>query len=396
MPQASPVDETDPRGSGFLGDVLWPFGVTRLLLVAVAWFGTQVSASWTYPFPEAARRGWAFVPLAALDAFGRWDSHWYLSVAEGGYALRGPLASVQSNVAFFPLYPWLVRAAGALVPGALRGPGSTYVAALLVSNACALAGLALVAAIARRSGASRAAASRAVLYLLAFPTGFILSSAYPESLLLLLAVACLWSAREGRFAAAGVLGLLCALTRPAGVTVAAAIAWLAFEPTEPTRDPLRRRAARAAWALLPFLGLAVHAAYLWRLTADPLALLHAQVPWGRALAAPWRTVLSPRDFHPWLGPLEAACLLGSAALALWLLRERRTRALGVYALASLAPVALSGTLLSATRFAGVLFPSFVALGVLGRRPAVDRALVLSFSFAQAVLFLFWSRFFWVA
>ena len=46
---------------------------------------------------------------------------------------------------------------------------------------------------------------------------------------------------------------------------------------------------------------------------------------------------------------------------------------------------------------GVSLPNaaFLALGVLGHRPAVDRAVVATFSFAQAILFFFWARFFWV-
>jgi hypothetical protein len=79
----------------------------------------------------------------------------------------------------------------------------------------------------------------------------------------------------------------------------------------------------------------------------------------------------------------------------WLLRRRETRALGIWALVSLAPVLLSGTLLSSVRFTTVIFPAFLALAVLGRRALVDRTIVVGFSFAQAVLFLFWSRFFWV-
>jgi hypothetical protein len=62
---------------------------------------------------------------------------------------------------------------------------------------------------------------------------------------------------------------------------------------------------------------------------------------------------------------------------------------------SLAPVLLSGTLLSSIRFAAVAFPSFLALGMLGRRVALDRAVVIGFSFGQATLFFFWARFFWV-
>jgi len=392
MPEARPAEESAPSGPGFLRDVLFPFALSRILLAGTAWFGAQMSPSWSYPFPEAAGRGFAFVPWRALDAFGRWDSHWYLDVASGGYALRGPLGSVQSNVAFFPLYPWLVRGVALALRPALGGAGSLYPAALLVSNACALAALALLVRLALRLTGSAPAASRAALYLVAFPAGFVLSCAYPESLFLALAVGSFLLADQGRFGWAGALGFLAALSRPGGVLVAVAIAWMALDPPLPGGRPSVRR---AAFALLPVAGLAVHAANLWRVTGDPLALFLAQAAWGRSLAAPWTTALAPRAFHPYLGPLEAAAVLGSAALSLWLVPRRRTRALGVLGLASLLPVALSGTLASSVRFAAVLFPSFVALGALARSQAADRAVLFAFSFGQALLFLFWTRFFWV-
>jgi hypothetical protein len=374
----------------FLRAVLLPFAWTRLLLAWVAWFGSQMSSSWSYPFPEAARRGWAFLPGTALDALGRWDAHWYLDVASRGYELRGPLASVQSNVAFFPLYPWALGGVHAMLPSAWRGEGSLFLCAIAVSNAAALLGLWLLWRLAREVTGDDDVASRTVLYAIVFPTGFILSAPYPEALFLLLSVGALLAAVRGRFLLAGLLGLLLALTRPAGVLVAVPLAWLAF-----TQGGPRSRGALLASAL-PGLGLALHAGQLWRITGDPLALFHAQAPWGRSLTAPWQTLLHPRDFHAWLGPLEAASLALVAALSAWLLARRETRALGVWALVSLVPVLLSGTLLSATRFAAVLFPAFLALAMLARRPGLDRALVATFSFAQAVLFLFWSRFFWVA
>jgi hypothetical protein len=373
----------------FLRAVLLPFVWTRLLLVGVAWFGAQMSSSWTYPFPEAARRGWAFVP-GALDAFGRWDAHWYLDVAARGYELRGPLGSVQSNLAFFPLYPWTVRAVHALLPPSWRGEGSLYLCAIAVSNGAALLGLWLLWRLAHEVTGDDEASSRTVLYALLFPAGFVLSAPYPESLFLLLSVGALLAATRGRLLLAGGLGMLLALTRPGGVLIAVPLAWLAF-----TRDGARQAGALAALALPP-LGLAVHAAQLWRVTGDPLALFHAQAAWGRALTTPWRTLLHPRDLHAWLGPVEAASLGLVAALGAWLAARRETRALGMWALVSLVPVLLSGTLLSSTRFAAVAFPAFLALGMLARRPGLDRAVVVAFSFGQAILFLFWSRFFWVA
>ncbi len=369
----------------FFRAVLLPFAWTRLLLAAVAWFGDQMSVSWSYPVAAAARRGWQFVPAPWLDAFGRWDSTWYLDVARKGYEVRGPLASVQSNVAFFPLYPWTVRMLHALVPG--RGEESWYLTALAVSNGALLAALWLLWRLVR-DVADEDAASRTVLYVLLFPFGFVLSSAYPESLFLLLSVASLGAALKGRPGLAGMLGLLLALTRPGGVLVAVPLAWIALE------RGARKLPALAA-AALPGVGLALHAGLLWRLTGDPLALFHAQGAWGRSFAAPWTTLLQPRQFHPRLGPLEALCVALVAVLGAWLLRRRETRAFGLWALVSLVPVLLSGTFLSAGRFAAVAFPAFLALGVLGHRPAVDRAVVATFSFAQAILFFFWARFFWV-
>ncbi len=371
----------------FLRAVLLPFVLTRAVLAFVAWFGTQVSASWSYPHPAEAARGWSYLPVGWLDAFGRWDASWYLDVARNGYALRGPPGEVQSNVAFFPLYPWAVRALHALVPG--DDPASWYVAALLVSNAAALCGLWLLWKV-TRAVSDEGTASRAVLYALLFPTGFVLSAPYPESLFLLLSAGALLAGTAGRFALAGALGFLLALCRPGGVLVALPLAWLAWTAGGARRGPALLAAA------LPGAGLALHAGLLWRLTGDPLALVHAQAGWGRTLSTPWRTLLRPLLLHPHLGPLEYAALALVAAAGAWLASRRETRALGIWALASLAPPLLSGALTSAIRFAGGTFPVFVALALAGRAAWVDRTVVVSFSAVQAALFLLWSRYFWIA
>ena len=370
----------------FLRAVLLPFALSRAVLAFVAWTGRQVSASWSYPFPAEADRGWSHLPATWLDALGRWDSSWYLDVARNGYALAGPLGTVQSNVAFFPLYPWTVRAAHALLPGG--GPASWYVAALLVSNAAALGGLWLLWKV-TRAVSDDGTASRAVLYALLFPTGFVLSAAYPESLFLLLSAGALLAGTRGRFLLAGGLGFLLALSRPGGVMVAVPLAWLAW-----TSGVARRVPALLASAL-PGAGLLLHAGLLWRVTGDPLALFHAQAGWGRTLSTPWRTLLRPALFHPFVGPLEYAALGLVAAAGAWLLSRRETRALGIWALVSLAPPLLSGVLTSSVRFAGVTFPVFVALALAGRAAWVDRTVVVTFTAVQATLFLLWSRYFWV-
>jgi len=257
-PERRPAGE-GPAGAGLARDVLWPFLWTRLALGAVAWLGAQVSASWSYPFPEAARRGWAFVPWLPLDAFGRWDAHWYLDLAARGYVPGGAPGAAQSSLAFFPLYPLLVRGADALVPAAWRGPGSLYLCAVLVSSAAAVAALALLVRFGREVTGDPAASSRAALLLLLFPTGFVLSAPYPESLFLLLTLASLRAGWHGRPGLAGALGALAALSRPGGALLAVPLAWMALSPPggdRPRGSPL----ARLAPALLPAAGLALRAA----------------------------------------------------------------------------------------------------------------------------------------
>jgi hypothetical protein len=387
-------------------DILAPFAATRALLLFAAWFSHQFSPSWTYPHPEAAARGWAFTPRLWLDLFGRWDSHWYLDLARNGYHPLGPLATTQSNVAFFPLYPSLVAAIHGLLPARLQGGASLVAVAIVLSNAFALAALVLLHRLVRERLADAALAGRAVLYLLLYPAGFVLSCAYPESLFLLLSVATLALADRGRWWLAGSAAGALTLTRPGGVLIVVPLAWayaealgwkLGWRRAPPADERGRSQSVRwsAAALLLPPLALAAHALRLRALTGDPLALFHAQAAWGRTLAFPWATLLHPRDFHPVMGPFELSALLGSLLLGLTLLRDRRTAGWGLFALASLVPIVLSGTTLSSIRFLAATFPGFVALSQIGRRAPVDRLVVGGFSAAQALLFFAWARFYWV-
>jgi hypothetical protein len=369
--------------------VAWPFVLTRAALVLVAWLGSQLAPSWTYFDHAGAARGWSRLPSLALDAWGRYDTSWYLDIAARGYRPVPGYATAQSHLAFFPLYPWLVRAAHAVLPAAWRGDLARYLVAVALANAFAVLGVAAVHALVRDAWGDAAVARRAALYLLLFPGSFFLSCAYSESLFLLLAALALLLAQRGRWPAAATCALLLGLSRPTGVLIAPALALAA----------LARREGRRPWAwaaaLAPSAGFALHAAWLAHVTGDALAVLRAQGPWGRALTAPWKTLLAPAAFHPAMGPVELALTLLFLALAVALLAGGRG-ALGAVALAALAPVLLSGTLMSATRFLAVAFPAFGVLGRLGAREGVDRAVVVAFAFAQAALFVLWTRFYWVA
>ncbi|WUE96904.1 mannosyltransferase family protein [Streptomyces sp. NBC_00490] len=155
-------------------------------------------------------------PLALLGR--SWDSRWYLGIAEHGYgrALRVPPDLVFSDLAFFPLYPALVRAVTALSP--LSGGA----AGLLVSwTAAAVAAAGLYALGAHLHG--RAVAATLVLLWGLLPHSVVLSMAYTEPLLTAFAAWSLYAVLTGRWLWAGTLATLAGLARPNGFAVAAAV-----------------------------------------------------------------------------------------------------------------------------------------------------------------------------
>ena len=70
--------------------------------------------------------------LTTLPYIGRWDSAYFLGIAEHGYRASGPL----HWHAFFPLYPFCIsRLATFLTPGTTGPAASTLViSGLLISN----------------------------------------------------------------------------------------------------------------------------------------------------------------------------------------------------------------------------------------------------------------------
>ncbi|MFF6992846.1 hypothetical protein [Streptomyces sp. NPDC010273] len=178
---------------------------------AVRILGLAVLAVWS-----AARGKSAYTLLTA-----RWDALWYTRVADLGYGyeVRLPNGDVHSNLAFFPLLPWLERALHAVSPLSYADGG--FVVSLLASLAAAWGIFAVAEHVyGRRAGVC------AVLLWAVLPVGIVQSMAYSESLFTALAAWSLYAVLTGRWLTAGTLALLAGLTRPVGLAVVAAV-WVA-------------------------------------------------------------------------------------------------------------------------------------------------------------------------
>ncbi|MGY0066421.1 mannosyltransferase family protein [Streptomyces sp. QTS137] len=151
----------------------------------------------------------------------RWDALWYTRVAELGYGYEVRLANgdVHSNLAFFPLLPWLERLVAAVSP--LSHADGGFVVAVSASLAAAWG----IFAVADHAYGPRAGVGAVMLWAV-LPVGIVQSMAYSESLFTALAAWSLYAVLTGRWVTAGVLAALAGLTRPVGLAVVAAV-WAA-------------------------------------------------------------------------------------------------------------------------------------------------------------------------
>jgi len=315
---------------------------------------------------------------AAVDVWARWDSDWFLRIAEHGYTWPS------STPAFFPLYPLLVAGTG-LVLG-----GHDVLAGVVVSLAAGAAAFALLYRLTLLK-LGEDDARRTVLFLAVAPTSLFFGAVYSESLFLLLAVAAFLLAERGRFWSAGAAAGLALLTRSAGIALLPALVVLAWREH-------RRLRALAGVAVAPLLFVLYPLALeIW--IDRPLAFLDAQkVVWERRLspAGPLGGVVAAVQ-HLELLDLAVALALIALGVVAW---RRIGAAYGLYALVSVAlPLSFVSDktpLWSMQRFAVVVFPAFMALATLvrGRRETLLVATILAAWLAVYVVR--WALWYWVA
>ncbi|MGV9454291.1 mannosyltransferase family protein [Streptomyces sp. NPDC003635] len=214
-----------------------PTSVRRAAPALLGYAAVRALGLLTLALWSAARDKSAYTLLTA-----RWDSLWYTRVAELGYGyeVRLPNGDVHSNLAFFPLLPWLERMIAAVTPLSAADAG------FLVSALASLAAAWGIFAVADHVHGRRAGFF-AVLLWAVLPVGIVQSMAYSESLFTALAAWSLYAVLTGRWLTAGTLALLAGLTRPVGLAVVAAV-WVAgiasfvrerrATPTEPAHPEL--------------------------------------------------------------------------------------------------------------------------------------------------------------
>ncbi|MDG9725643.1 mannosyltransferase family protein [Streptomyces sp. DH41] len=378
---------------------------------AVRALGLLALALWS-----AARDKSAYTLLTA-----RWDSLWYTRVAELGYGyeVRLPNGDVHSNLAFFPLLPWLERLGAA---AGLSYADAGFVVSLLASLAAAWGIFAVAEHLYGRNekGAQRGlgrvvagdgrAGVYAVLLWAVLPVGIVQSMAYSESLFTALAAWSLYAVLTGRWVTAGALAALAGLTRPVGLAVAAAVwvaAIVAFVRTrsEAVTDGAHgsprapgEGARRVFGMLLAPLGAAGYVLWVGHRTGEgPLGYLDVQAGWRNGFDGGVAFARFVADkFTSLPSALAGVGLIAGVALLVWLyigcVRQRQPLALLVYSgIVTVLALCASSYFGSKPRLLMPAFPLLLPLALALARTRTSRSALIvgGVAVASAVYGAFW-------
>lgn len=372
--------------------ILIPFIITRLMLFCTGLLSPNFIEIGYAPPPEIVQRGYFFTPNRGLDMWARLDSIWYMEIAQSGYQVRGDIFTKQSSVAFYPLFPYLLKGVGSIVLPSGSGTQENYlILGLLITNALFIFSLVVLYKFIIELLGDHVIASRAVMLLIFFPTGFVYSCFYSESLFLLVSLASFYFAAKQRWWLAGISGLLSVLTRSVGILLMVPLAVFYM-------DAIKWQIKKIRWNVLflgiVFVGLPIFLLWQYSASGNWLAPFQNQAAWDKEFSWPWKAFFNPTAFSMFTFFTDRIFVILSIFLSVFLIRKMSTIAYSLYILLSVAVPLFTGTLFSVTRYLGVVFPIFIGLGMLTRKSLIYLLLGAFFLVIQLFMFAVWSQFYW--
>lgn len=365
--------------------ILFIFFSTRIILSIIGVLSRKVLASFTI---NQFAYQFVYNSNIWLAIWGVWDTGWYLDISQNGYTSRplDQLVLQQTNIAFFPLYPLLMRLLGSIT-------GNHYIAGLIISNFCLIVSCIYLYKLVSLDS-DKASAAKSVKYLLLFPISFVFSGVFTESMYLALALMCFYYARTGKWHLVGITGFLLSLTRSIGVLVVLPLLYEGLMPLlKENKDIKSFKNSRDKilplfyLSLIP-LGTISFMIFNYYLTGDFIAFAHAQVMWQRYLANPLEILVN--GYHESIyTAFEAA--FTTISIFIFILFYRKIRfsywLFGMYSIFT----PLSTGIQSMPRYILVIFPIYILFADITKNRISEDLVTLSFALLQGFLMVFWTN-----
>lgn len=312
-----------------------------------------------------------------LTIWGVWDTSWYLDIAQNWYTSQTNMLG-QGSLSFFPLYPLLMRLLGIAI-------GDFYNAGLIISNVCLIITCFYLFNLVKLDN-DREVALNSIKYLFLFPTAFILSGVFSESLFLMLVIMCFYYAKKQNWMLVGLLGLLVSLSRPLGVLTFIPIL---YEYIKLKGFKLQEVKPDIVYLGLFPLGLLIFSIYNYHLTGDFLAFYHAESTWGRSLTNPIQSLIMGFSDR-FTDSLFLAIFTIIPLILITIFYKKIGFSYWIFGVFSICLPVLTGNLQSSPRYALVAFPLFIIFAKLSKDKQLDQYTMIILAFVQGFLMVLWT------
>jgi hypothetical protein len=349
-----------------LMEVFGFFTSSRLLILLVGWLSNLV----------ILKSEWYGNPQSIVDLFFRWDSGWYLSIVQNGYSYSPGKAS---NVAFFPLYPLLVKFFS-------FGIADIRITGIVLSNVALVLATIYLFRLIQLDYANTKIPLNSVFFALIFPASFFFSIFYAEGLFLFLTVACFYYARRKRWLLSSMFGFLAALTRALGVFIFLPVLFEYLFPISIRDFRLGMIKKDVLCLLLIPAGLLTYMAYLYVEFKEPLAFLKAEAAWSRGFSSGLLTLQNALNYDPFYRFVFLGFVALSLLLLVFLIVSKVRTSYILYAAIELFFLLSSTLLESFPRYISVLFPMYLGFALMARNRFWEQSIKM-FSVAFLALFV---------
>ena len=324
-------------------------------------------------------------PESFLEMWTKWDTRHYLKIAEYGYSENS------HQIAFFPLYPYLIRIFTVIFQNYM-------LSALIISNAAYAIAVYFLYKIVKLDFENEDA-YRAVIYLSVFPTAYFLHAGYSESLFLALAIGSMYFGRKKSWALAGVLGMLAASTRLIGIIL---LPVLVIEYLSQKEFKLKEIRADILLLLIIGIGFIAYLALNYSVSGDPFYFLKVQQEgWSKKLAFPHVGFINALGGGPaskatgalggdWAEIIFAGLGLAATVYSFFKLRLSYS----VYLLLTYIVFISNAYWGSIPRFLLTAFPIFIVLSMLGRCRSINFIIIFLSLLGFALYLTQFLRFRW--